>query len=204
MARSRTPEPEGRGPRALRRLAKLLGSVLVVSGAGLAFAAFTAEEANSGNAATAADLTVTDDVGSATLFDPANDPDLANWLPGDAEVRCIGITNGGTVPAAVTLYGNTPGGTGLGAYVDMTIERGTIAAGHSDRKDCSTFAAATSFSSGTVSAFTTTAPGLSDGGADLAAGAKRGYRITWTLQDAAAAEGRTLSAYTVSWRLTAY
>lgn len=186
-----------------RRAGKLAGTVVVLGGASLAFAAFTAERTNSGNAATAADLTLTDDVGSATLFNPTSDADLANWKPGDTETRCIGITNGGTVPGDVTLRGSTPGGTGLGAYVNMTIERGTIAAGHTDRNDCSTFTSGTQFSTGTVSAFTTASPGVADGGAALAANAKRGYRITWTMQDNDAAKAKTISAYTFTWRLTA-
>jgi len=179
-----------------RRAGKLAGSVAILAGASLAFAAFTAERTNENNAATAADLTLTSDVGSATLFDPSTDTDLANWKPGDTETRCIGVTNGGTVPGDVTLRGNTPGGTGLGTYIDMTIERGTIAAGHTDRLDCSTFTAGTQFSTGTVSAFTTASPGLSDGGGPLADGAKRGYRVTWTLQDDQAAQGKAISAYT--------
>jgi len=186
-----------------RRAGKLAGSVVVLAGASLAFAAFTAERTNENNAATAADLTLTDDVGSATLFNPSTDTDLAAWKPGDTETRCIGITNGGTVPGDITLRGNTPGGTGLGAYIDMTIERGTIAAGHTDRTDCSTFAGGTQFSTGTVGAFTTASPGLADGGAALAAGTKRGYRVTWTLQDDQAAKGKTISAYTFTWRITA-
>lgn len=200
-----TPTPDQRPSRA-RRLAKLTASVAVLAGAGLAFAAFTAEQSNTGNAATAANLTVSDDVASATLFNPAADADLANWQPGDPEVRCIGIINGGSVPAAVTLRGNTPGGTGLGGYITMKLERGTFSGAHTSRTDCSNFVADAStpvFYNANVSAYPTAGGGTTDGGGNLAASAKRAYRVTWELQDDQAAINKSISAYSLTWRLTA-
>jgi hypothetical protein len=109
-------------------VAVLISGALVLSATN---AAFTATTTNPGNAFAAGTVTLTDNDSGATMFSPSN------LKPGESYSSCITVTYSGSLPSLVKLYGSTPGGTGLGAYVDLTITRGTISAGSFG--DCTSF-----------------------------------------------------------------
>lgn len=191
-------------PRRLRRLAKAtVPTAAAAIAATLAVAAFTDDAQNNGNQATAADVTITEDVAATSpLFN------LANWQPaedGDTVTRCIGLTNGGSIPIPVKLrLAGAPTGA-LGDFIDMTIVRGTRTTSVNDAS-CGSFTADASGSEvykGELDEFPTTAQGaLADGGANLAVGAERAYQVTWKLQDSEDAEGKSISGVNFRWETT--
>jgi hypothetical protein len=90
-----------------------------------AFSAFSFTTPNSGNTGTAGTVALTDnDSGTAMLT-------MSNAKPGDTDTSCIQVTSTGTLPSLVKLYGTTTG-TGLDAYLTLTVTRGTGAAGFDD------------------------------------------------------------------------
>jgi hypothetical protein len=188
-------------PARLRRLAKLAAPTTAAAlAATLAVAAFTDDAQNAGNRATAADVTITADVAATTpLFD------LADWQPGEdggTVARCVGLTNGGSIPVPVALrLAGAPTGQ-LADFVDMTVERGTRDTAVSDA-GCAGFATDGVVFRGELDEFPTSAgAAIADGGAPLAVGAERAYRVTWTLQDTEAAEGRSLGGVDFRWETT--
>jgi predicted ribosomally synthesized peptide with SipW-like signal peptide len=126
-ARRPAGEPTGRS-QGKNKLAGRLGlTTLIVAmlamvlGAGT-WSAFSSTTSNPGNSF---------DVGTVTLTD--NDSDtamlsLSNAKPADSDTSCITVTYEGTLDATVRLYGTT-GGTGLAQYLDLTVTRGSGAAG---------------------------------------------------------------------------
>ena len=188
----------------VRRLVRLAApTVAAAAGAALAVAAFTDDAQNNGNQASAAEVTISSDVAATTpLFD------LADWQPGEdgaTVVRCVGLTNAGSIPVPVAMrLAGAPTGR-LAGYVDMTIERGSRDARVADA-GCETFAPAASGAEvfdGELDEFPTTAAGaIADGGAPLAVGAERAYRISWTLQDTEDAEGKALGGVDFRWEST--
>ena len=184
----------------VRKLGKLAAPTAVALVAGLAFAAFTDQAANGGNRATAADVTITEDVAATSpLFD------LADWQPaedGATVERCIGVTNDGSIPLPLTLrLAGAPTGD-LAEYVDVTVEHGTRATAD-DGKTCDGFSKAGDVFTGELADFPVTAQDrLAAGGADLAVGAERAFRITWTLQDTEEAEGKSVSGVEFLWETT--
>ena len=183
----------------MRRLAKVAAPTVAVLGVGLAFAAFTDDARNDGNQATAASVTITEDVSaSSALFN------VTNFKPSDPTVeRCIGVTNGGSIPVPIKMHlDGAPAGTGLGSHIQMTIERGTRSAAD-NTSSCGSFVAdATSptFFNDKVANFpTTSGTAISDNGASVAVGAERAYRIRWTLDDTETAEGKTVTDVDFVW-----
>jgi hypothetical protein len=183
-----------------RRLGKLLAPTAVALTAGLAFAAFTDDAANGGNRATAADVTITEDVSArAPLFD------LADWQPaedGATVERCIGITNAGSIALPLTLrLDGAPAGD-LAEYVDVEVEHGTRPVA-SDDASCGEFVADGDVFAGELADLPTgTADRIAAGPGKLAVGAERTYRITWTLQDTEEAEGKSVSGVNFLWETT--
>ena len=83
------------------------------------FAAFSSTTSNSGNSFAAGTVTLSDnDSNSAMLA-------LTAGKPGDSDTSCIRVSYTGSLPASVRLYGATTG-TGLDAYLNVTVTRGTI------------------------------------------------------------------------------
>jgi hypothetical protein len=164
----------------------------------IGFAAFTDDAHNDGNRATAASVTISEDVAATSrLFD------LSNWQPGAGdEQRCIAITNDGSIalPLSLRLDG-APGGQ-LADFVDMKIERGTRPAA-TDTADCGGFTAEGVVYDGELDEFPT-APGaaVADGGGKVAVDAERAYRVTWSLQDDEAAEGLSVEDVDFLWETT--
>lgn len=182
----------------MRRIGKVAAPTAAVIGASLAFAAFTDDARNDGNRASAASVTITEDVpASSALFS------VTNFRPSDpTEERCIGVTNGGSVavPIKMRLAGAATG-TGLGDHITMTVERGTRSA-TDDTASCGSFVAAADgqfFNDKLANFPTTAAAAISDGGTTLPVGSERAYRIRWSLDDTEAAEGKTVTAVDFLW-----
>jgi hypothetical protein len=186
-------------PRRSRRLLKAVAPTLAAAAVtAVGFAAFTDDAQNDGNRASAASVTITEDVAaSSKLFD------LANWQPdGSPVVRCVGITNDGSIalPLSVRLDGAPTGQ--LGDFIDMKVERGTREAA-TNTADCGSFSPAGTVYDGELDEFPTTAASrLSDGGGKVAVGAERAYRVTWQLQDTEDAEGLAIEDVDFLWETT--
>jgi len=96
--------------------ALVLGAVGLVGGLGT-FSSFSSVTTNPTNSFAAGTVTIADnDAGSAMLA-------LSNAKPADSSQSCIAITYGGTLDAAVHLYGSVSGS--LNPYLTLTVTRGT-------------------------------------------------------------------------------
>jgi hypothetical protein len=191
--------------RIVRRAARLAGPTFVALGAVFALAAFTDDARVDDNGATAASVTISADrAASAPLFA------ISDWRPEDAaQARCVTLTNDGSVAVPVS-FGLARAATGpLADFVDVTVERGSGTAATRDGA-CAGFTAAGPVdlapgAAGTGAELDELPHGAAlvpDGGAPLAPGAARTYRITWTLQDTEAAEGLSVEGVDLRWRST--
>ena len=172
----------------LRRTGRFVLPLVVAAGAGLASAAFTDDATNDGNRATAADVSISPGrAATSPVFD------IAAWRPGagEAVTRCIGVTNDGSVAVPLTMrLDGAPTGD-LGEFIDMTIERGA---------SCDGFVADGEVFQGELASFPTTGAGaVADGGAPLAPGATRAFRVRWELQDDEGAEGLGVAGVDFLW-----
>ena len=126
-----------------------------------------------------------DDSGSAILS-------ISGLKPADGTVsRCIQVTNTGTAPISkISLHAASTGGTGLGSYLNFTVQRGT----NTNPPNCWAISSASTVWSGQLSGFPTSAgTALDDGGGALAVGATRAYEFDVSMIDNAAAQGKTVS-----------
>ncbi len=163
----------------LAALLGLVGSAVLVHTASQA--AFSATTVNAGNTWTAGAVMLSTDDGGMALFS------ADGLTPASAPlVKCIEVTYDGTVAAPVRLSGEAPGGTGLGAYLDLTVDVGT--------GGCGAFTGGTLYN-GTVADFGTThsstATGLATTWTPAAMGESRTFRFTVTVRDDNAANGLT-------------
>jgi hypothetical protein len=149
-------------------------------------AAFSAPTSNPGNSFAAGDVAIADNDSGVALFN------TANMAPGDTATGCIEVTYSGSLDAEVRLYGAVAGGTGLEAYLDLKIERGsgscaafggaTVVWENSTDGDLGVFLAGhTDFAAG-VDAWAA----VGGGSADMVP-----YRFTVTLQDDNGAQGES-------------
>ena len=81
-------------------------------------AAFSDTTDNTGNTFSAGTVVLTDNDSSTAMFS------VSGLKPGDSNVGCIEVTYSGSLDANVRLYGAVSAGSGLEAYLDLTIERG--------------------------------------------------------------------------------
>lgn len=162
-----------------------MSAVVVQSSA----AAFTATTANVGNTWAAGTVAIRDgDLGNALFTASA-------LTPGNGGTRCIVVTYDGSVAANVKLYSAITGGTGLGQYLDLTVQRGTGLA------DCSDFASTENVYTGTVAGLAANHSTFGTGRgtwAPTGADQRATYRFSWTLQDDNAAQGKDVHA-TFTW-----
>lgn len=201
----------GDGERDRRRMpvAWLAGGAAALAVVGLATltttkAAFTATTGNAGSTFTAGSVELTDNDANSVLFT------VPAMVPNRPEVKCIHVTYAG-VPADVRLYGAVtnapaPGKGSLAPYLTTTIEEGTGVAA----ANCAGFVpnapATVVHGSGvgntTLDEFrlgrTNFANGLPVLAAASAGNAARSYRITMTLADDNAAQGKDASV-TFTW-----
>ena len=202
QARARPPvrKPAGR-PHGKDGLVNRLGlttlivaMLTIVVGAGT-WSAFSSTTSNPGNSFDVGTVTLTDnDSGNAMLS-------LSNAKPGDSDTSCITVSYSGTLDASVRLYGTTAG-TGLAQYLDLTVTRGSGAAGFDS---CTGFTAdATNYvGAGSGVVYSGTLDGFPDAYAGAIVDPTSGTPETWTtsenhqyrfqvtVQDASAAQGLT-------------
>lgn len=197
---ARTPPGAAAKP-ALGGMAVSAVLVLLLAALPTAGAVFSGTATSPGNSFTAGTVTITSNDSS-----PAGSLlTMSDGRPGDAPVvGCVRVTYTGNVPAGVRLYG-TAGGSGLGQYLNLTIERGTLAGGTLPSctgftPDGSTYAAANGVVfTGTLAGFATTHGTYANALPDPTAaspttwtpGTTVAYRFTATVQNNSAAQGLT-------------
>ena len=116
-----------------RRLGALCVLALLVPAAGgVTFAAYTATGANGGNALEAGSVKLSDNGDGSSMLS------LTGALPGDTTSACIKVTYDGSIPSTVRLHGTTTG-TGLDAYLDLKVTRGTYSPSAPAFKSCTNF-----------------------------------------------------------------
>jgi hypothetical protein len=160
-------------------------------------AAFTAQTTNGSNTWSSGSVTITDDDSNVAIT-----AGLGSLKPGDTGTKCVNVTYGGSLAAAVRLYASAYGGTGLGQYLDFAVDEGTGATG-GNTLDCTGFVLGTAlYPAGTLNGFATTKNSYANGVSSWApaggSNAVKSYRFTWTLQDNNAAQGLTATA-TFAW-----
>ena len=168
-------------------VALLLAVVLIAVRA--TTAAFTSTTANAANSWSAGTVALTDDDSGTAMFT------VTGLTPGDTTTRCITVSYSGSVDSAVRLYGSITGGTGLGTYLNLTVERG---AGGSFA-NCTGFVSSETVYTGTLAGFTSAHTGFANGAGSWSpvGGAPvdtMTYRFTTTLQDNNAAQGLSATA----------
>ena len=191
----------------LRR--RLLASAVVVGlVAGLlaatsTWSAFSGATANPANSLAAGTVTLGDNDSGSAVFN------LTGLKPGDTDTGCITVTSTATIASLVRLYGAT-GGTGLDAYLTLTITRGTSGGGSFD--DCTGFTADTTnwVGAGNGVIYTGTLAAFGDdwaGGTVDAApavpeawtpGESHAYKLALTLADTNSAQGTSMTQ-TFTW-----
>jgi hypothetical protein len=125
-------------------------------------------------------------------------------LPGVATDRCIQVTYDGTDdPGPVLMYAAAGTGGDLAPYLDLTVHMGTAATGAFG--SCDSFAASQSLFTGTLADFAAAHANYATG--TLAWNPSktqetRSFRFTVTVQDVAAAAGKSAS-FGFSWRTEA-
>lgn len=119
--------------RGWRRLGVLCVLALLVPAAGgVTFAAYTATSVNGGNALEAGSVKLSDNGDGSSMLS------LGGALPGDTTSACINVTYDGSIPSTVRLHGTTTG-TGLDAYLDLKVTRGTYSPSAPAFKSCTNF-----------------------------------------------------------------
>lgn len=180
------------------RMARALVSAAVLACVGATItwthSAFTATTANAGNTLAAGTVSLSDDDSGTAMLS------LAAAKPGDTDTACIQVSYTGSLPAWVKLYGTTTG-SGLDAYLNVTVTRGTLSPASFD--SCAGFSAdATDYNglgngvvySGTLSAYPKTwAAGQADpklsGLETWTTGEAHAYRFALTVNDTNSAQG---------------
>lgn len=159
-------------------------------------AAFTDTTDNAANAWAAGTVTLTDDdSGSAVV-------NLSGLKPGDSQTKCLNVTYGGDLAAAVKLYAGAYSDSGLAQYLTFSIDEGTSAAGGASLS-CSGFALGATLYTGTLAGFAAGGSASTDFATGVSSWTPTGtqtrsYRFSWTLQDNNAAQGTSASA-TFTW-----
>jgi len=116
-----------------RRLGALCVLALLVPAAGgVTFAAYTAIGANGGNSLQAGSVRLSDNGDGSSMLS------LTGALPGDTTSACIKVTYDGSIASTVRLHGTTTG-TGLDAYLDLKVTRGTYSPSAPAFKSCTNF-----------------------------------------------------------------
>ena len=177
---------------------KLLILILLVGLAGAVaygtYAAFTDTTANGSNSFAGGTVTLTSNSAATPVYA------LASRSPGDTGQRCVRVTYSGSLASTVRLYRSAfSGGTGLDAYVDLTVIRGS-----GTQTDCSDFSSAATVYSGTLASFASAyASGLAltnaGGSASWSQNDAVTYRITVQLQNNTAAQGLGTGTHSFTW-----
>jgi hypothetical protein len=182
-----------------RRSALVLVAIaLVVTIAGAqTWAAYSATTDNAANSFATGTVALTDNDSGAALLT------LAAAIPGATDTGCITVTYTGSLDSAVRLYGTTSG-TGLDAYLDLRIRRGSFTGTAPAFDACTNFTPdSTDYGSGAGVVYDGTllaypddhATGIVDppaGGAETwTTGESHVYELRVTLQDDVNAKAKT-------------
>ena len=181
-----------------------IGLVTLLAGA-QTWAAYRATSVSGGNSFASGTVKLSDNDSATALLS------LTAALPGASETACIKVSYGGSLPAALRLYGTTSG-TGLDPYLNLVIRRGTLPASDPAPGSCTGFSAdatdwvgsgAGVIYSGTLQAFPDDhGTGLVDprpaGPETWTSGESHVYKLQITLQNNLAARGRT-ATQTFTW-----
>jgi hypothetical protein len=149
------------------------------------YAAFSAATSTASNSFSGGAVSMSDDDSGSAMFNASGLTPASSAI-----VECIAVTYGGSVTAPVKLYGAAPGGTGLGTYLNLTVEMGTVGTSAS----CGAFSAAsTPFPTATLASFaaayTNYGNGLSTGWSPTGAAQTRVFRFTVSLINNSSANG---------------
>jgi predicted ribosomally synthesized peptide with SipW-like signal peptide len=191
-----------------RRSVLILAAIALVVAIGGAqtWAAYTATTASNANSFASGTVALTDNDSGAALLT------LATAVPGDTDIGCITVTYTGSLASAVHLYGTTsPAGTGLDAYLDLRIRRGTFTGAAPAFDACTNFTPdATNYGAGSGVVYDGTllaypddhAGGIVDppaGGAESwTTGESHVYELRVTLRNDIAAKGKN-ATQTFTW-----
>lgn len=177
---------------------KLLFFTLIAGLAGAiaygTYAAFTSSTANGSNSFAGGTVTLTSNSASTPVYA------LTSRSPGDTGQRCVRVTYSGSLASTVRLYRSAfSGGTGLDAYLDLTVTRGT-----GTQTDCSDFSATTTVYTGTLASFPSAfASGLAltnaSGSSSWSQNDAVTYRITAQLQNNLAAQSLGTGTHSFTW-----
>ena len=158
-------------------------------------AAFSDTTDNSGNNWSAGTVILTDDDAGSAMFI------VSDMAPLATVTECIVVTySGSLLPADVNLYG-VSGGTGLDAYLDVTVEEGSGGI----FGNCAGFTPTSTIFTGTLTSFAATHTNFATGAGAWNPAANpesRTYQFTVTLQDNNAAQGLNATA-TFTWEAQA-
>lgn len=161
-------------------------------------AAYTATTSNPGNGFSAGTVDLADDDNGSAMFS------VAGLQPGDTGRRCIRISYSGSLRARVKVF-VAPGaltGSGLSAYLDLTIEEGSGAGFGS----CAGFTPTATVQNDTLAAFANASTSAATGVGTFTptgTGQSQDYRFTYTLRNDDAAQGRT-SQVAFTWVATSF
>ena len=187
------PAIENHGSRKRPGFGILAGAVLL-TGAFIvtaSIAAFSDTTDNSGNTWSSGSVILTDDDAGSAMFI------VSDMAPLATVTECIKVTySGSLLPADVNLYG-VSGGTGLDAYLDLTVEEGTGGI----FGNCTGFSATSTIFTGTLTSFAAAHTNFGNGAGvwnPAANPESKTYKFTVTLQDNNAAQGLNATA-TFTW-----
>lgn len=179
-----------RGARVRSFLMGALAVGLIAFGSGGTYSAFFSQTSNAGDGFSAGTVHIRDNDGGAVMFN------VSGMRPTDAaRTSCITVTYDGSLDADARLYAAVSS-TGVEQYVNLTVETGTTTSGYGD---CSGFTSIQTLYNGTLSAFPTAwGSGIAEPGNPWTTGEAHAYRFTVSLQNNAAAQGKTATT-TFTW-----
>lgn len=165
------------------------GAIAVLTGG--TYAAFFSRTQSVGNTFAAGTVALTDNDSGSRMFN------ASGMRPaGPPKVSCISVTYNGSLDASVRLYASSVSSSGVEPYLDLKVETGTSTTGFDD---CTGFSSIQTLYDGTLAAYPTTYGGaIVDPDGPWTTGEGHTYRFTVSVQDQAAAQGRTGSA-TFTW-----
>lgn len=172
----------------LRVLASIAAlSVFGAVGAWGTYSAFTDTTSASGSTFSSGTVHITDDDAGTALFA------LTGLVPGASAVKCVNVTNSGDVPFSGVALSAAASGALAGA-LQVTIDKGTGAAGGASSSCASFVPTAAGLVSGLLNALPTAASPQDDNSA-WPVGETRSYRVTVKLDPLALGtfQGKTAS-----------
>jgi hypothetical protein len=157
-------------------------------------AAFSGTTDNAANSWAAGSVSLSDDDSAAAMFA------ATGLVPGSTGQKCIRVTYGGSVTAALKLYVSANSGVPLQSYIDLVIEEGT---GTATFASCTGFTSTSTLYTGTLAAAATANNAYASGWSSWSptgATQNRTYRFSYTLNAATpdAQQGNTSTA-TFQW-----